>query len=182
MFIFREEPAMDRARSLNRRCWARVLVLLAATCWIAPGALAADPKGVWLVQNKAAIEIADCDGLLCGRIVWLKEPRDGEGNPKHDKLNPDPALRPRPLCGLTVLERLRPAGNARWKDGLFYNPDDGKRYDSNMTIKSPNVIAARIYLGMPIFGQNEILTRARRLPSTGWCPGYSDRVRPTWAG
>ena len=35
-----------------------------------PGALAAGPSA-YLVQNKAAIEIADCDGLLCGRIVWL---------------------------------------------------------------------------------------------------------------
>jgi hypothetical protein len=96
-----------------QRGGAHLLVLAAAMWWTAPDALAADPKGIWLVQNKAAIEISDCDGLLCGRIVWLKEPRDAEGKPKHDKLYPDPALRPRRLCGLTVLERQRPAGDTR---------------------------------------------------------------------
>ena len=36
--------------------------------------------------------------------------------------NPDPALRRRHLTRFTVLERLRPANNARWSDGLFYTP------------------------------------------------------------
>ena len=45
-----------------------------------------------------------------------------------DKKNPDPALRQRPLCGLTIFWALRPAGPDRWTDGGFYNPDDGQTY------------------------------------------------------
>jgi hypothetical protein len=41
------------------------------------------------------------------------------------QLNPDPESRRRHLSLLTVLERLRPAGNARWRDRLFCDPDDG---------------------------------------------------------
>jgi hypothetical protein len=39
---------------------------------------------------------------VCGRIVWLLRPRTPAGQPDVDRLNPDPALRKRPLCGLTI--------------------------------------------------------------------------------
>lgn len=58
------------------------------------------PKGTWLLANRVAMQVFDCSGLLCGKIVWLARPRT-TGRPDVDHLNPDPKLRERPLCGLT---------------------------------------------------------------------------------
>lgn len=66
-------------------------------------ARAAVPGGVWLIDGKVAVQIFDCSGLLCGRIVWLQTPRDPQGQLNRDRNNPDPALRQRRLCGLTIL-------------------------------------------------------------------------------
>jgi hypothetical protein len=37
---------------------------------------AAIPEGVWLVDPDSAVQIFDCNGLLCGRVVWLRHARD----------------------------------------------------------------------------------------------------------
>lgn len=126
---------------------------------LAGRAEAADPRGVWLVENKVAVEIFPCTEGLCGRIVGLADPRDRSGQPKHDRRNPDPALRQRPLCGLGVLSGLRPAGPDRWEGGTFYNPDDGHRYNTSARMDSADRLTARFYVGMPLLGESRTLTR-----------------------
>jgi hypothetical protein len=37
---------------------------------------AAIPEGVWLVDPDSAVQIFDRNGLLCGRVVWLRHARD----------------------------------------------------------------------------------------------------------
>ncbi len=108
---------------------------------------AAVPQGVWLMDLRVALQIFDCGSLLCGRILWLLIPRNPQGELDRDKNNPNPALRQRLLCGLTVLWGLRPAGPDRWQGGWFYNPDDGRTYDVSARLKSADVLIARIYLG-----------------------------------
>jgi hypothetical protein len=61
------------------------------------------PNGTWLFANRVAVEVFECSGLVCGRIVWLLRPRAPDGQPDVDRLNPDPILRQRPLCGLTII-------------------------------------------------------------------------------
>ena len=88
-----------------------------------------DPDGTWFIDGTGgAVQIFDCDGLLCGRIIWLWTAHDTAGRPASDKKNPDPAFRQRPLCGLTILQGLQPAGLDRWSSGSLYNPDDGVTY------------------------------------------------------
>ncbi len=67
-------------------------------------------QGVWMIEDEVALAVAPCGegDALCGRIVWLRTPRDDAGRPKRDAMNPDAALRERPLCGLTVLDGLLP--------------------------------------------------------------------------
>jgi hypothetical protein len=55
---------------------ARVVAVLVLLAFTHTGALAAIPQGVWLIDGKAAVQIFDCGGLLCGRILWLQTPRD----------------------------------------------------------------------------------------------------------
>jgi hypothetical protein len=75
----------------------------------APKAIAAPnvPSGIWLMGTKVAIQVFDCSGLLCGRVIWLKAPLDPQGLLKRDKLNPDPALRERQVCGPTIIWNAR---------------------------------------------------------------------------
>lgn len=145
---------------------ATVTTLLAALPAIA---LSAVPQGVWLIDGKAAVQIYDCAGLMCGRIAWLHTPRNPLGQLDRDKHNPDPALRQRQLCGLTMLRDLRPAGANRWSDGWFYNPSDGKTYRVSAELASANVLTARIYVGVPLLGQTKTLARVPHGVSAGWC-------------
>lgn len=73
------------------------------------------PDGAWFIDGTGgAVQIFDCSGLLCGRIIWLWTARDIAGRPVSDKKNPDPAFRQRLLCGLTILQGLQPAGLDHW--------------------------------------------------------------------
>ena len=127
------------------------------------------PPGVWLLEGKAAVRIFECDGLMCGRILWMRIPRDAEGERVLDKKNPDPALRRRPLCGLTIIGDLRPDVPGHWTDGWLYNPDDGVKYKVTARLESDDVIVARAYLLLPLFGKTLTLTRVPRGTSEGRC-------------
>jgi uncharacterized protein (DUF2147 family) len=145
------------------------LLVASITLAAASAAQPAVPQGVWLVDGKAAVQIYDCRRLMCGRILWLQVPRNPLGQLDRDKHNPNPALRQRQLCGLTMLWNLRPAGPNRWEDGWFYNPDDGGTYRVSAQFKSDDILVARIYQGISLFGQTKTLVRVRRGVSAGWC-------------
>lgn len=156
---------------LPQRLCRAALLLTASMVLVVPRATAsaAVPEGVWLIDGKAAVQIFNCGGLLCGRILWLQTPRDPQGQLNRDRHNPDPALRQRRLCGLTILWGLRSAGPNRWEGGWFYNPEDGKTYNVTAELTSADLIVARIYSGARIFGQTKSLLRIPHGTSDGWC-------------
>ena len=127
------------------------------------------PQGVWLINGEAAVQIFDCNSMLCGRILWLQAPRDAQGQPKRDKRNPDPALRQRELCGLTVIQGLRSSSPNHWEDGWFYYPDSGKTYNVKMELTSSDALVARFYQGTSLVGETKTLSRVRHGTSEGWC-------------
>ncbi|HET6804208.1 MAG TPA: DUF2147 domain-containing protein [Frateuria sp.] len=139
------------------------LAVLQSMAW------ASVPQGVWLMDSKVAVQIFDCSNLLCGRILWLQIPRDPQGQLDRDKNNPDPTLRPRRLCGLTILWGLHSTGPDRWEGGWFYNPDDGKTYNVSAELRSPDLLVARIYRGIRLFGETKTLHRVPHGTSEGWC-------------
>lgn len=124
---------------------------------------------MWIIDESAAVQIYKCAGLMCGRIIWLLVPRDPQGLLDRDKHNPNPALRSRELCGLTIMRGLRPAGKNLWKDGTFYNPNDGKTYKVNAKLESDDVIVARIYVALTLLGKTKTLRRVVHGTSDGWC-------------
>lgn len=138
---------------------------------IPPPGLGDDIRGVWMIMEEVAVEVAECDsdGRLCGRIVWLQAPRDAAGQPKRDEMNPLEALQTRPLCGLTVLQGLRPTGPYSWGGGTFYDPRDGGTYRIRMTLGAGDALIARVYIGVPLFGRSQRLVRVNRLTDDGWC-------------
>jgi uncharacterized protein (DUF2147 family) len=149
------------------------LLVIALSFFAVPGTAVSamvSADGVWLIDGTgAAVQIFDCSGQLCGRIVWLRMARDSIGRLVRDDKNPDPVFRQRPLCGLTVLQGLQPAGLDHWNSGSLYNPDDGKTYRVSAELRSADVSVARIYLGVSLFGETKTLLRVPRLRSEGWC-------------
>jgi uncharacterized protein (DUF2147 family) len=155
-----------------RRAGGAASLVIALSSFAFPGTAASAmvPDGAWLIDGTGgAVQIFDCDGGLCGRIIWLWTARDIAGRPASDKKNPDPAFRQRPLCGLTILQGLQPAGLDHWNSGSLYNPDDGVTYRVSAELRSADVFVARIYLGVPLFGETKTLLRVPRLRSEGWC-------------
>lgn len=94
-----------------------------------------EPYGVWRMSNgKVTVKVSDCGGKLCATIVGLKNPISKiDGKPKVDRENPDPALRKRPVIGLSILIGMKPSGNGKWS-GAIYNPDDGNTYSATMKL------------------------------------------------
>jgi len=167
-----------KATPKEARRSGRVAVAAAAVFMLAgPGRTAAtadDPnvQGVWMIEDEVALAVAPCGGdALCGRIVWLRTPRDDAGRPKRDAMNPDAALRDRPLCGVAVLDGLLPVPDepGRWSAGSFYDPRDGRSYGLAATRVSADVLMARVYIGMPFLGVNQTLLRIERASGEGWC-------------
>jgi uncharacterized protein (DUF2147 family) len=116
-------------------------------------AQAADPNGTWLVAGQDAIvRIADCatlharagqsaapSGMLCGTVVWLKEPIDpATGKPPVDSTNVDPAKKGQPIMGMQGIFDMRPASEPEQWDGRVYSIDDGKIYDGNIIMRGDN--------------------------------------------
>ena len=103
--------------------------------------------------------------------MWLRTPRDDAGRPKRDAMNPDAALRDRPLFGVTVLDGLLPVPDepGRWAAGSFYDPRNGRTYGLAATHVSADVLVARVYVGMPFLGVNQTLLRVQPASGEGWC-------------
>lgn len=107
-----------------------VIGLLATTGF----AFAADPSGTWRLDNgKVTVKVRQCGGEVCANIVGLKEPTYKDGSAKIDKYNKNPALRNRPLMGLSVLSNMKSTGDGAWS-GSIYNADDGRTYNATMTL------------------------------------------------
>lgn len=138
------------------------LLLLAVLAPAAAAAQTPTPIGVWLHDNKRIqVEIEPCGERLCGKLVWFRRPNDAAGLPLVDVKNADPALRTRPLLGLTILRDLRRTGDRTWDEGRIYNPDDGADYRALMTILADGSLRVRGYVIAPMFGKNFTWTRIR---------------------
>lgn len=105
----------------------------AALLVLGPGiAEAADARGEWARPNGASkIRISSCGGALCGKLVWLREPRN-------DTQNPDTSKRSRPLLGVQIVRSMKPTSKTgQWK-GKVYNAEDGKTYTGFIELTSAN--------------------------------------------
>jgi uncharacterized protein (DUF2147 family) len=123
----------------------------AATFLLTGFAAAAEPQptGEWrTADGRANVRIDDCDGVLWGIISWEKDPGG------LDSYNADPAERNRPTLGLHILRAMKPARPGLWQ-GEVYNPENGKTYDSRISLTSPDVLRIEgCVLGFLCGGEN----------------------------
>jgi uncharacterized protein (DUF2147 family) len=104
----------------------------------------AGPEGTWLTADGSSkIRFETCGAASCGRLVWLRDPKDSDtGQPLLDKNNPDPAQRGRRLLGILVFTEIHLAQPGEWK-AKAYNAEDSNQYDVTLTLMPPDQLALR---------------------------------------
>jgi uncharacterized protein (DUF2147 family) len=145
-------------------CRLGFVVLLLTALFAAPCAkaqLAGDPTGIWLTQaGDAKVKVSKCSGGICGVIVWLKDPINAAtGKPEVDDKNPSPVLAKRPMIGLPLFTGMRASGPNKWS-GTIYNADDGKSYESHVSVAGADALKVEGCVGIICGG--ETWTRAGR--------------------
>lgn len=122
---------------------------------------AAEPTGIWLVQDRTAkVRIMACGEALCGTVIWLSQPNDkATGKPQTDKLNSDPQMRMRPMLGVPVLISMQRGGEDNKWSGQIYNPDDGNTYRGTIEFLNPTQLKVRACVA--IYCQSEIWVRSQ---------------------
>ena len=120
-----------------------------------------DICGVWLEEQKRShIEIyKNTDGFYEGKIVWLIEPFEKNGDVKRDKENPDKDLRNTPLKELVIIKKLNYLNPNQWGGGSIYDVRSGKTYSLNATLKDNDNLFMRGYLGFSFIGKTTSWTR-----------------------
>ncbi|GAB3325566.1 DUF2147 domain-containing protein [Larkinella ripae] len=142
--------------------------MIAVFCLFTPFLIAFTPQnnpdavlGTWLNGTKRGqIQIYKKGDQYFGKLVWLKEPNDPvTGKPRTDVKNSELNLRTRPLVGLDVMKDFTYDGGKVWEDGSIYNPEDGKLYSCKLTLKNPNTLDVRGYVGISLLGKTQTWTR-----------------------
>ena len=161
-------------RSLPAICAATYLLTeLSLAGSPADVAAAAEPQpiGEWRTANGLAnIRIDDCEGALWGIISWEKDPGGT------DSSNPNPAERNRPTLGLHILLNMKPTRPGLWQ-GEVYNAENGKTYDSKISLASPDVLRIEgCVLGFLCGGEN--WTRVKVEPAGAQKPAPQRTGKP----
>lgn len=119
--------------------------------------------GTWLNGTKKGhVQIYKQGGTFFGKLIYLTEPNDpATGKPKTDIKNADAKKRTRPLLNLPLMYNFKYDGDNVWTDGKIYNPEDGKEYNCKMTLKDPNTLDVRGYVGISLLGKTQTWTRIK---------------------
>lgn len=152
-------------RSARTALWPSLVVGLSVLATSALAQSPSSPDGIWYTKGQESIiKVHPCGAdaeVLCGTLVWLKEPKDADGALKVDKLNKDPSKKNKPMVGLDILLNMKPADD-HWK-GKAYNPEDGKLYEITFKPKDDDTADLRgCVLGF--LCQTEEFTRAKEVP------------------
>ena len=120
--------------------------------------------GKWLSSKKRnQVQIYKQGNKYFGKLVWMMEPNDPvTKKPKLDLENPDENLRSRQLMQTVLLTNLTYKGKNVWTDGEIYNPEDGKTYSCDVTLKDPNTLDFHGYvMGIRFLGTTKTWTRVK---------------------
>jgi uncharacterized protein (DUF2147 family) len=116
--------------------------------------------GIWEPSSgKARVKIDKIVDKYLGRIVWLREPNDKNGNPKKDKNNSDETLRVKPLLGYRMLRDFTYSEKKVWENGTIYDPESGSTYSCTITMTDDNTLEVRGYIGVSLFGRTDVWKR-----------------------
>ena len=132
-----------RGRTMMR--FAKVhLAALALTAATGIAAMAQDgPLGVWIDHTgRGAVEISECDGALCGKVVWVADQANSKG------------------CGLEIIGNVRPMSDGTYDEGWIYDPDKDAKFDVQLIPLRDGTLKVVGYKGLKFFSQSFIWRRA----------------------
>ena len=128
------------------------------------------PTGVWIDHTgRGAVEIAPCGVELCGRIVWLQQPNDKQGQPLRDGRNEDKRLRVRTICGLQVIGGLKRQRDGSWDNGWIYDPEQGESFDVEIRLRGADGLQVKGYKGLKFLSETFQWQRTKAPPQPR-CP------------
>jgi len=95
-----------------------------------------DILGTWLTEDKTAyIKIFEKDNEYFGKVTWLEEPYDEDGNPTTD---PDG----KPVLHMVIIKNFV-FEDDEWVDGTVYDAKSGKTYYGSMELDGINELDLR---------------------------------------
>jgi uncharacterized protein (DUF2147 family) len=117
--------------------------LAAAQLWAGSSLAEASATGVWIDHTgRGAVEITDCGGKLCGRVVWLK-------NDAHND-----------TCGKQIIGNVKPVRGGKWDGGWIYDPEANSKYDVEITPLGADRLKVLGYMGSKFLSETMIWKRA----------------------
>ncbi len=117
------------------------VIAAALVAFLSASTAPSDPVGVWKTPvDDGLVKLERCGADLCGRAVGSS--RLSAVPDAKDVMNPDAALRGRPIQGLLIL-RMHAKGPGHWGDGWIYNPKDGQTYKADLTVIGPRQVHLR---------------------------------------
>ena len=118
-----------------------------------------DIIGTWLTggEEPAKIQIYKLGDKYFGKIIWLKYPEENS-LPRTDSKNPDKNKRNQEIVGLIILTNFS-FDDDEWDGGKIYDPESGKTYSCNLSLKDKNTLNVRGYVGISLFGRTEVWTK-----------------------
>lgn len=107
---------------------------------------AAEPvTGLWYDHTgRGAVEITDCGGKLCGRLVWLKNAKHKDG------------------CNLQIFGDVKPVSTGKWDGGWIIDPEKSltTKYSVELTLLNPKSLKVVGYLGTKLLSETMMWQRA----------------------
>ena len=119
--------------------------------------------GVWLEEKKEShIEIYQTkEETIEGKIIWLANPLNEDGEIKLDKENPKKNLRQRTIQNLTIIKELKFTEKNKWSNGSIYDARSGKTYSLNAKLEGKDTLFMRGYMGFSLIGKTTRWTRVK---------------------
>ncbi len=117
--------------------------------------------GFWFNDAKSCIiEIYVTDNKFFGKIAWLEEPLNEQGEVKKDTNNPDKSQQGNTVLGLILLKDFVYKNKNKWSDGTIYDPQNGKTYSCKLTLDKEGNLQVRGYIGISLIGRTTVWTKA----------------------
>ena len=110
--------------------------------------------GDWRAPEGSIIRIAPCGPALCLTLIHIRP----DAPSQLDIHNPNPTLRTRNLCGLTIGRGFHATSPTHAEAGTLYDPKSGHTYHGEMTADA-NELHLRGYIGISLFGRTETWPR-----------------------
>lgn len=101
----------------------------------------------WTEDKKSIIQVYNCDGLLCGKIVYVSVDDPEEQNVK----------------GTQILRDFKKVKADVWKKGRIYDPRRDKKFKGKIKLRGDE-LKLRGYVGISLFGKTQTWKRVRHNP------------------